>query len=161
MKKSLALIVFLTTFVSLSSAQAAQWDFLIDMPPNCTYYIESSTLYCDKLTQDEIIFHAFIKSVYTPEGRRNKLQHWANDFGYIPDGAANISHSVLLEYFKWSKGVKYYAVDSETVCRSDGSIVREMSYSRSWHNWKIANPGAISDALFNAVFAVLYERTRR
>lgn len=161
MKKFLALVVFLTNFASLSSVRAAQWDFLVDMPPNSTYYIESSTVYCDSLSNDEIIFHVFLKSVFTAEGRKNRLQNWIRDFGYIPDGAADISYSVFLEYFKWSKGVKYYAIDSESVCRSDGSVVHDMSYSRSWHNWKIAKPGAISDTLFNAVFLVLYERTHR
>ncbi|MBR4383673.1 MAG: hypothetical protein IKP64_08955 [Selenomonadaceae bacterium] len=148
-------LVFLTTPVS-----AHKWDFLVDMPPNSTYYIESSTVYCDSLSNDEIVFHAFLKSVFTAEGRKNRLQNWINEFGYIPDGGAEISYSVFLEYFKWNKGVKYYAIDSETVCRSDGSVVHDMSYSRSWHNWKIVNPGAISDTLFNAVFLVLYERTR-
>ena len=159
MKNLIALVVFAMILnLNLSTARAAQWDFLVDMTnglPKCTYYIESSTVFCDKLSKEEVIFHAFLKSLYTSEGRRQRLLA-----GHGRAGAENISYSVFLEYFRWTNGVKYYAVDSETVCTADGSVVHEMSYTRSWHNWNIAKPGAISDVLFDAVFAVLCERLR-
>ena len=154
---------FLMTLVSVlivlsSSAQAEQWDFLIDMPPNYTYYIETSSVFCDELREDEIIFHSFMKSVYTAEGRKKRLKRFMDTYGYLPEGAANIAYSIFLEHFKWSKGVKYYTVDWETVCTADGSVVREMGFRRSYHDWKVIAPGAISDALFDSVFGILAAR---
>ena len=140
--------------------RAAQWDFLIDMPPDCTYYIESSSVFCDELRDNEIIFHAFLKSVYTAEGRKKILKRFTDNYGYLPEGAKDITHSIFLEYFKWNNGIKYYCIDSESICKSDGSIVHEMSYSRSWHNWKIAKPGTKADLLFDAVATILIAQSQ-
>ena len=159
------LIVAVAVFVivlnlNLALVRAAQWDFLMNMPPDCTYYIESSSLFCDELRDNEIIFHAFLKSVYTAEGRKKLLKRFMDNHGYLPEGAANITHSIFLEYFKWSNGIKYYCIDSESICRSDGSIVQEMSYERSWHNWQVAKPGARADLIFDAVSAILIAKSR-
>lgn len=161
MKKCIAaLCVTVVLILNLTSAQAEQWDFLVDMPPDATYYIESSSVFCEELREDEMIFHAFLKSVYTAEGRKKRLKRFMDNHGYLPEGAENITHSIFLEHFKWSKGVKYYTIDYENVCKADGSIVREMSFRRSWHDWKVIAPGAISDGLFDLVFGILVSRSR-
>lgn len=161
MKKFFAWVTVIVTVLSLNftMTQAAQWDFLIDMPPYSTYYIESSSVFCDELRDNEVIFHAFLKSVYTDEGRRKVLKRFRDDYGYLPDGATKITHSIFLEYFKWSKGVKYYTIDSETICQADGTIVRELSSRRSFHDWKVIVPGTISDTLFDLVGSILANRT--
>lgn len=157
MKKFLLTLVGLMIFLS-SSTQAEQWDFLIDMPPNSIYYIEKSSVFCDEFREDEVIFHAFMKAVYTAEGRKKRLKRFMDNYGYLPEGAANISYSIFLEYFKWSKGVKYYTIDWETVCTADGSVVHEMGSRRAYHDWKVIAPGAISDVLFDSVFSILAVR---
>ena len=163
MKKIIVAFLCVTAMLvlNLTPVQAEQWDFLVDMPPDATYYIESSSVFCDEFREDEVIFHAFLKSVYTAEGRKKRLKRFMDNYGYLPEGATNITHSIFLEHFKWSKGVKYYTIDYENVCKADGSIVREMSYRRSWHDWKVIAPGQISDRLFDLVFNILASKLHR
>lgn len=152
MKKLILIATFLLGLnLSATKATAETWELLGEFTSYEIYYIEPSSVVCDKLTSDEVIFHAFLKAVYNEEGRKELIRFWVTNHGYIPPDAYRAHHSIFLEYFKWANGVKYYAIDAETVYTTENSVIYEMSYSRPYHRWKVALPGSISDALFFAV----------
>ena len=150
MKKILSLIIIIL-FLNINISSAAKWEYLFDTEGG-SYYVETSSIFCDTNNNNEIVFHAFLKNIYTEKGRKRLIDQWYSKYGWIPEDADKIYYSVFLEYFKISNGVKYFAVDAETVIKTDGTPVYELSYRRNFHRWKVIMPGAISDDLFNAIY---------
>lgn len=153
MKKFFVLVALLCTMMISPTAMAANWVWIYS-DEDSTIYVDNNSIRRD-YNYSGYVFRAFVKWVYSDTGRNKEIERWRTKFREpLPRGIYNLSHYVLLEYFKTSDGIKYNSALNAVYYTHDGRTISEMEFSfDSVPKWFIISPDSIGEELFDKIYA--------
>ena len=153
MKKFIALVVVLcAVMISSSTASAsANWVWIYS-DEYCTIYVDNNSIRRD-YNYRGYVFRAFVKWIYSDAGRNRRIKNYRSAGLSLPKGMYNLSHDVVLEYFKAENGMKY-SCTMDCVCYDkNGNTIPEMNFSKNQFEWRILPPDSIGEWIFDMVRA--------
>ena len=130
----------------LSSANAAKWVWIYSDDYR-SVWVDNNSISRGSYSSG-YDFKAFIKFTYSKAGRQNTISNWK---GERPRGLNNLSHSVLLCYFKKYNGIKYWDSTIQTYYDQNGNIIKE--YKQDSIDWQTIKPDTIGEEMYDNIYA--------
>lgn len=117
-----------------------------------TIYVDNSSIQRD-YNYSGYVFRAFLKWVYSDEGRKKVIEQRRSSGMLLPKEIYNLSNSIELCYYKELNGIKYESVLHCTYYTYNGDTIPEMSFSFDSPRWHIIPPDTIGEWVFNMIRA--------
>lgn len=152
MKKLIVLVALLcTVMISSTAAAAANWVWIYS-DDRFTIYVDNNSIRRD-YNHSGYVFRAFVKWIYSDAGRNTRIEWYRENAESLPRGIYSLSHSIHLDYFKVSDGIKYHCTVERVCYTHDGNLIPDMGFSTDSPQWSLVQPDSIGEALFDAIRA--------